>query len=320
MHQRPRLRMLVPVLCALAGGTLAGCGELWENVPPRPEASNDPQVAEADFPRLAGMPARPRLGYALEQRRAIAEGLVADRANARHVGDALRREMDQPVPPDEPPVLPPVPVAAEAAPGDTGAEQADLVQAYVDEALARAEDDGSLGDFLDRLEQPPPGLAESEPGEPAFPPQRASSAPPSEADAADEAVAEEAGVDEKAETADPASTNGMAASPVPAPIPPQAALTAPVPALPLTLAFASGAVEPPAEWRGRLEALARDFADNGRTLVIAGGGERAGAAMERARRVAAILVAAGLAPGRIALEMAGESDDVVVYEANDGTG
>ena len=56
----PRVRGFA--ILALGLGVLGGCGGLLDSVPPRPAAIDDPAVAEAPFPRLAEVPARPRLG------------------------------------------------------------------------------------------------------------------------------------------------------------------------------------------------------------------------------------------------------------------
>lgn len=322
MRQRlpRRLALLAPLLLALGA-----CGDLLQNVPPRPEASTDPAVAAAEYPRLADVPERPRLGYTLEQRRAIAEGLVADRANARHTGDELRRATGRPVTPDDAPPLPPLPPPPEVA-DDTST---DLALAYVEEALARDSDDGSLGDFLDRLERPPPGIA-------ARPP--AAAVPPT----AEDAAVTPAGPEPLAETAATAPAATVEEDPAPAepPIPaetaapaaaepsadavtaasePSAALataTAPAtaPGLPVIIRYVADLVEPPPAERERAVAGARQL-DARSMLIVSGGGTRPGLAMERARRIAVALVAAGIAADRIVFEMAGDSDVVIVYEA-----
>jgi len=393
MRRRPAARRL-PLGLPLGALLLAACGDFAENIPPRPAASDDPAIVDAPYPNLAAVPARPQLGYTLEQRREIARGLVADRANARHAGDTLRGDLGRPVEPDTVPALPPLP---EVEPPPVADPEADLALAYVEEALARDSDDGSLGDFLDRLERPPPASAEAAPApapapvpsEPIPPdpatPDPVSSLPPASAAIAAAAVAAPPPVarDPVPEVAavEPPAAEPEAAAPVPAavsvvaepadrsppevaavppePVPPVAeaapvvAATAAAPpsptptaevavpaaqavvatapaavatppattvveplALPLAVLFEPGEVQVGDESRARLDGIARQLRGHGATIVVSGGGARAGLAMERARRVAALLVGSGVPPGRIVIEMGGERDAVVVYEAD----
>lgn len=409
---------------ALSAGLLTGCVDFLANIPERPAASDDAAVAETPYPSLRSVPARPQLTYTLEQRREIAEGLVADRANARYAGDTVRQELDQAVRPDTAPPLPPAPVAPSAPAADP---EADLAAAYIEEALARDADDGSLSDFLKRLERRPPASAEARPMPP--PPRDApQTAPPAaEAPAAEVSTAElQASGSETAEPLTPVEDQELASKPAveasktepvgepvvsigdsvptegasaavelapaapteapapatldPAPIGdaveeavatqpiepspearttgalqreqplasaalppseprlpeqllasaapppseprlPEQLLAAAVPPpsepyLPLSLVFERRAVELGDNARAELRVLAVRLNSTGDpvTVVVSGGGERAGLAMERARRVAAQLVTAGLPPARIAIEMGGESEVVVVYE------
>lgn len=331
MRLRPpfRLALLAPLLLATAA-----CTEFLETVPPRPVASEDAAVAEAEYPRLAQVPERPRLGYALEQQREIAEGLVADRDNARYAGDTLRRDTGRPVQPDMPAPLPPIPPPPVVADDSSG----DLALAYIKEALAKDSDDGSLGDFLDRLEQPPPGAATAAPAaaeptaedgpiaktdEVADAPAEPRPAPPAPAapvakpgDSTTLTTAATPAAAAPAEDATPADVAPASVidDTVPADVAALSRASPAAPALPMTIRFPAGAVEVGAADRQRAEALAA-AADGRSVLVVSGGGPRAGLAMERARRVAAILVAAGVDAQRIAIEMAGEGDAVVVYEA-----
>ena len=345
-----------------AGGLLFGallltaCSEFVENIPPRPSASDDAMVADTPYPSLAAVPARPQLGYALEQRREIARGLVADRAHARHAGDTLRAELGRPVEPDTVPPLPPLP---EVAPPPATDPAADLALAYVEESLARDSDEGSLSDFLDRLERRPPARADARPDAPRDP-------EPSDPEPSDPAPADPVPPDPvptDPEPSDPVSTDRLPASPVaaaapdppmsPVLVPPAAVLSdavddtaepavdavaetalppvpvdtaavaesepapaaAAAPSLPLAVPFGPGQVQLTAASRARVENIARELRGYGLTVVVSGGGARAGLAMERARRVAALLVSGGFPPDRIAIEMGGEQDAVVVYEA-----
>ncbi len=372
-------RVLGPGL-PLAALLLVGCGDFLDNIPSRPAASDDPTIAEADYPSLASVPARPQLTYTLEQRREIAQGLVADRANARYAGDALRRDLDRPVQPDTAPPLPPLPQPDVAS--STVDPEGDLTLAYIEDALARDSDDGSLGDFLDRLERRPPASAEARPSPPppadlpaplepapqedeaaavvsepepepeaasdpvpdptaepavAVAEQPAEAFPGSSGDApaaavvaplVEPAIASAAPVEaEPAESApaEPSPTGPTSAEVGPIEMAPIEMAPAAVPAappastvatLPLAIVFDPERVELTGETRAQLQSLALQLAGDAFTVVVSGGGERAGLAMERARRVAAMLVNGGIPPARIAIEMGGDSDVVVVYEAD----
>lgn len=259
-------------LCGLV--TLGGCGELLDSVPPRPAAIDDPAVAETPFPRLAEVPARPRLTYNLEERRAIVEGLVADRDNARHQGDELRQEAGKaPLPPAPP--LPPRPPAKAAPPADPAA---DLAIAYVEDSLARDADDGSLGDFLDALERLPPGI---------------------------DAAAAQAGTAALPPTADTPNANG----------------------LPLRVIFRYDTADLDPDQEDRLRAAGALLGDPTGPIVVSASGGRAGPAglaMERAQRVAAVLVDGGLDEASLSIEihgeMGGDGDEVIVYQPDGGSG
>jgi outer membrane protein OmpA-like peptidoglycan-associated protein len=346
----------------MAALLLAACGEFVDNIPPRPAASDDPTIAETEYPSLASVPARPQLTYTLEQRREIAQGLVADRANARYAGDALRQDLDRPVQPDTAPPLPPLSQPATAT--ATADPEGDLTLAYIEDALARESDDGSLGDFLDRLERRPPATAEARPGPtpPADPPglpedEAAVMVPTLEAAAESESEAESELVSEPVPAVEPtpeptvevaeqlaeplaaaddapvaplveqAVASDAPADPAPAQVAPTEVAAAEVAAgvaappapplanLPLAILFDPDRVEVAGEAQVQVQRLALQLAGDAFTVVVSGGGERAGLAMERARRVAAMLVNGGIPAARIAIEMGGESDVVVVYEA-----
>ncbi len=304
----------------LAALLLAACGEIVENIPPRPAAIDDPAIADAPYPSLASVPARPQLTYTLEQRREIAVGLVADRANARYAGDTLRQDLDRPVEPDTAPPLPPLPVREPAPAADP---EADLALAYVEEALARDSDDGSLGDFLDRLERRPPASAEARPTPPppAVPVEPAVEPLPLEPVAVEPSPVVEpepvAVVPEAPMAPEPAPELEMASAAEPAlePDEHEPAPVASMPAdLPLAVLFDPNTVDLAESAQAQVRGLAQALSGDGLTIVVSGGGARAGLAMERARRVAALLVSAGVSPERIAIEMGGENDVVVVYE------
>ncbi|MEZ5905338.1 MAG: OmpA family protein [Geminicoccaceae bacterium] len=276
-HRAGGFAILVIGHCGLV--TLGGCSELLDSVPPRPAAIDDPAVAATPYPRLAEVPARPRLTYTLEQRRTIAEGLVADRDNARHRGDELRQATGRPPLPAAPP-LPPRPPKKASDPPDPAA---DLAIAYVEDSLARDADDGSLGDFLDGLERLPPGI---------------------------DAAAAQAGT---------------------AALPPMEDTLIPD-GLPLHVIFQAGSADLDPDAEERLRAAGAALREATGPVVVSAGGARAGPgelataglAMQRAQRVAAVLVAAGLDAGRISFdaggEMGGDGDEVIVYQPDGGSG
>lgn len=109
----------------------------------------------AAYPDLARVPARPRLGYTVEQRRELSTGLVADRANARYREAALAYSTGQtdiaPTPPS-PVAATPAPTAAPGpAPAPPGA--ATVAASYVESSLNAASDDGDLNDFMKRIDR-----------------------------------------------------------------------------------------------------------------------------------------------------------------------
>lgn len=235
------------------------------------------------FPALAAVPARPRLGYSVEQRRRIVEGLIADREEARHAGGTLRHTLlGEPVPPSSPPpavaekmVDKPPPVEVEAA--ATGEH-------------ARAETDGSgLDDFLDWLWGGDRGAG------------------PRVADprgSAPEAAPEPAAAPEAAHGI---RLFGEATEPLP-PFPPS-------PPAALELTFADDILSPEAE--ARLRSFAARVAD-ARLRVVAEGGTPA-SSLERARQVARLLVEAGVPASKIELRQAGPGARVRVEALGSAT-
>ena len=99
---------------------LASCQEVAEDTGP-----NEAVPAESGYPSLHTVPLRPQLSYPVAQRRAIIDGLIADRENARYSNQVVRYRtgLNGLPPPDTRPVAaaPPIPAAdvsnAGAAPG-----------------------------------------------------------------------------------------------------------------------------------------------------------------------------------------------------------
>ena len=93
---------------------LAGCQNVADQTAP-PE----PAVAESGYPSLHTVPPRPQLSYPIEQRRAIVDGLIADREHARYTNQVIRyRAGLSTLPPPEPKIVAEAPPEAEPAAGD----------------------------------------------------------------------------------------------------------------------------------------------------------------------------------------------------------
>lgn len=133
------------------------------------EAAALARAAQAEpYPELARVPPRPRLGYTVQQRRRIVQGLIADREQARHAGETLRHKVAGAPPPAPLPATPaatppPPPQAAPiqpepAAMGETvrGVNTADSLDDFLNWLLGAAEDDADRGD-----EQQAPSLPEA---------------------------------------------------------------------------------------------------------------------------------------------------------------
>lgn len=138
-------------------------------------------ASTSEYPSLHTVPPRPRLSYSVEQRRAIVEGLVADRENARYTDQVVRYRSGQSSLP--PPPAPPTAVAAlveglveppgAVAPPDEPVEPGPAYGGDGDRTFDRQYDDDTLSDFVDELardtaEQPlgepaPAASAESDP-------------------------------------------------------------------------------------------------------------------------------------------------------------
>jgi hypothetical protein len=118
-------------------------------------------AATSEYPSLHTVPPRPRLSYSVQQSRAIVDGLVADRENARYTDQVVRYRSGQsslPPPPAPPaavaavvpegPVEPPRTEAAPDEPVDPGPTYED----DGDQAFGRQyDDDDTLSDFVDEL-------------------------------------------------------------------------------------------------------------------------------------------------------------------------
>lgn len=128
---------------------LVGCQS-----PGPPGTSPATPASPTAYPDLASVPSRPQLGYTIEQRREIAAGLVADRANARYREAGLAYATGRAdSPPPEPPAAQPEPVAAPAPEAPAPAGDGTAARRYVEEALDSAADDDDLDDFVQKIER-----------------------------------------------------------------------------------------------------------------------------------------------------------------------
>ena len=120
------------------------------------------------------MPPRPQLSYSVQQRRAIVDGLVADRENARYTDQAIRYRTGQSSLP--PPPTPPKVVAAvvpeepiEPAEPEPATEPDEPAPSFEDDDGGRfgdQYDDDTLGDFVNELARDPDEDAPDDAGSP----------------------------------------------------------------------------------------------------------------------------------------------------------
>lgn len=121
-----------------------------EGGPPRPWDA----AAPTEYPDIRDVPPRPQLSYTVEQRRAIAEGLIADRENARYTDLAVRYRSGQSSlpPPPAPPELSAAIAAAAAALVPAPAPVLPAAAEATDDEGTKVEvNDGSFSDFLNGL-------------------------------------------------------------------------------------------------------------------------------------------------------------------------
>lgn len=299
----------------------------------RPSLAGLPEVPGADrpFPNLGTVPARP-VPPSAEERRRVAEALVADRENARHTG-APRR----------PPGATPLPAAAETA-GPLGfrAEPEGIVGPVVPDLLVVAPPSpppiagapsAAVAASAREAAAPPVTVAPTVTSPPPVPDIPPAPPPPARLEADPAPLAPPSPVQPSPASARPAPP--MAPSPVPPPpadLSPRAAAATPTPdpsvivdrsvlppaATPVAvrpsatgsgaaIAFARGsAVLPPGE-RDTLLAIARTRGAAGLRVIgfLDAAGEDLGLALARAQAVAQALRAAGV-PAE-AVEIAAES-------------
>jgi outer membrane protein OmpA-like peptidoglycan-associated protein len=154
----------------VVGGLVAltGCQSLeglWTATPaPLDAGPPKPAVASREYPSLHTVPPRPQLSYSVQQRRAIVDGLIADRENARYTDQVVRYRSGQSSLP--PPPTPPKVVAAAVPEGPIEPVESETEAAEPDAPAPSFEDDDggrfrdqyeddTLGDFVDELARDP---------------------------------------------------------------------------------------------------------------------------------------------------------------------
>jgi outer membrane protein OmpA-like peptidoglycan-associated protein len=150
-------RSIVPAGLLLLGLLLSGCQPASG---PEPGVSPAQPASPAAYPDLASVPPRPRLTYTVEQRREIADELVADREHASY----RRAELDyatgrSATPPAPLPPAPPAPAPAAAPEVGPPPGDAAIARQYVETSLNEASDDRDLGDFMKRIDRKIPDPA-----------------------------------------------------------------------------------------------------------------------------------------------------------------
>lgn len=275
----PRRRgLLAPALAALLLGPL-GCSG--------PGVEPDAATAAAPYPELASVPPRPRLSYTLEQRRQIADSLVADRENARYDRAVVRYELGLDTVP--PPALRPPPVEApQPQPGgvpvlpDKGAPQplipggGALAEALVNQQLLSDRNNGDLRTFLRALEQQ---------------------------NALDRQMAA-AGLIRPSEGVLTELPGLPPAEPAPPVQPPADAVA---------VRFAPGATAPSIDAEPALQQALAEARAAGHQLILLGRGASAALALERARAVAKWLVQLGAPADMLRVQGGGAGESVLVF-------
>jgi outer membrane protein OmpA-like peptidoglycan-associated protein len=141
---------------------LASCQDVAEETAP-----SDSVAVAPGYPSLHTVPPRPQLSYTVEQRRAIVNGLIADRENARYSSDVVRyRAGLSSLPPPAAPALAAVPLEPEPeAPdaADTTTPPAARDVPVVSPETEFLYEDDDLGSFMEEMIESP-GPADNGPG------------------------------------------------------------------------------------------------------------------------------------------------------------
>lgn len=279
-----RRRAAVRLVHAVVVLTLSGCGGPGAETPiawwhqlqggPLAEARPPPPRADAPYPNFSAVPSRPAVEDAAQRRR-IAAGLVADRANAQYGAAAA-------LPPPTTAAAARIPAPPPAPAGDMGASLAATSREPASPS-ATPPRRAPVG----RVEQapltPPPVADSPLPAIPSAPP------PPPALEGVRQATA---------------------AAPPPVAPPPAPVVAALPPGAPVAVAFADGSATLPDAARAQLRTLAERRA--GRSIVVAGYGSAAEGdtagqsralplAWERAGAIAGALQAAGVPAGALSV-------------------
>ena len=151
------------IIAAAGGATAPACGwSCWSWQVARNAAEGpgptEAEPAQSDYPSLHTVPPRPQLSYPVEQRRAIVDGLIADRENARYSNQVVRYRTGLSGLP--PPATPPVAAAPVTPAPDVAAAGAvpPAPERVRDRPAAPPEtrfdhDDDDLDSFLGEMER-----------------------------------------------------------------------------------------------------------------------------------------------------------------------
>lgn len=112
--------------------------------------------AQEGYPELYTVPPRPTLSYTVEQRRAIVDGLVADRENARYTSQVVRYRsgLSELPPPEAPPAPAQAADSVAALPGTVAVPAPQVVPSEQRAFEAETEviyDDDDLGTFMEEM-------------------------------------------------------------------------------------------------------------------------------------------------------------------------
>jgi outer membrane protein OmpA-like peptidoglycan-associated protein len=191
----------------LAGDTAQGsAGESAQEA-----ANTEPVTVAEGYPSLHTVPPRPELSYTVKQRRAIVEGLVADRENARYTSAVVRyRAGLSSMPPPESKPVAAVPLELGPEPRDDAAARsvAPIDRPDVDATPGRTYDRDDLDSFMQDLLDSQ-GAARGEPQARAAPPGAKPSAAPVLAADTPQARAQVVPATMPARPPAPASTSGV---------------------------------------------------------------------------------------------------------------
>jgi hypothetical protein len=136
---------------------LASCQRVAEPAPPNQMGTTAATANDTGYPSLYTVPPRPQLSYNVEQRRAIVDGLIADRANARYTDQVVRYRTGRstlPPPPPPPPVVAavvPEPPAEPGAAGEPASSSPETAETGGSATAPTGSGQDTLGDFMNQM-------------------------------------------------------------------------------------------------------------------------------------------------------------------------